>query len=392
MSHSNTSLTTRNYRLYPTKAQEKNLFLILNVCRAWYNMLLCERKYAYELEGRRVSKYDQLAQVKHYKKTFPQSKQVHSHVLQVATTDADKAFAAFFRRVKSGEKAGYPRFKGRNHFHSFGFKEHGNGFRLDGKRLKVSGAGKIRVRLHRPIPENGVIKTCRILHKAGQWYATFAMEVGQSLPLPETGNVIGIDVGISALITISNGEKVKNPNYYRTAQAKLRILQRALQRKVRGGKNRRKALRAVQRQQMHVANQRMDVLHKLSTQLIQENDGIVLEDLSIKNMVRNKHLSKSILDSGWGMFKPYLTYKAESAGREVRLVNPAYTSKCCSKCEQVFENFSLFTRWVECHCGLSLDRDPNAAINILKRSGWDAPVQDNVGVVIATRSVEATRL
>jgi putative transposase len=162
------SVTTRKYRLYPSKSQEKNLFLILNVARAWYNMCLGERKYAYELEGRSVSKYDQLGQVKCYKKTFPQAKQVHSHVLQVATADADKAFQAFFRRVKAGETPGYPRFKGRNRFHSFGFKEHENGFRLDGKRLKVFGAGRIRVRVHRPLPENGVIKTCRILHVAGQ--------------------------------------------------------------------------------------------------------------------------------------------------------------------------------------------------------------------------------
>jgi putative transposase len=385
------SLTTRKYRLYPTKSQERNLFLILNVARAWYNMLLCERKYAYELEGRSVTKYDQLAQIKFYKQTFPQAKQVHSHVLQVATVDADKAFAAFFQRVRNGETPGYPRFKGRNHFHSFGFKEYGNGFRLEGKRLKISGAGKISVRLHRPIPQNGIIKTARIVYKAGQWYVAFSIDVGKTFPLPETGNFVGIDVGINSLTTTSTGKKSENPKYYRTAQVKLRVLQRALQRKTKGGKNRRKALIRVQRQHLHIANQRMDVLHKLSTELVLENDGIALEDLSVRNMVRNKHLSKSILDSGWGIFKQYLTYKAVSAGREIRLVNPAYTSKCCSNCGQTFENFSLSTRWVMCDCGLSLDRDHNAAINILKRAGWDASVQGNVGVK-AKRSVEATSL
>jgi putative transposase len=185
-------------------------------------------------------------------------------------------------------------------------------------------------------------------------------------------------VGISALLTTSEGEKVENPKHYRAAQRKLRVVQRALSRKKKGGQNRRKALQTVQRQQMHTANQRRDVLHKLTTTLIQTCDGVALEDLSIRNMVRNHHLSKSILDSGWGMFKQYLTYKAASAGREICLVNPAYTSKCCSNCGRVFQDFDLSTRWVDCACSLSLDRDHNAALNILKRAGWDAPAIANV--------------
>lgn len=122
-----------------------------------------------------------------------------------------KAFDAFFRRVKSGEKAGYPRFKGRNWFKSFGFAEHGNGFRLDGNRLKVFGAGRIPVRMHRPIPDNGTIKTCRIKYQAGQWFVSFAVEVPDTSELPKTGRFIGLDMGISALITTSEGEKVENP-------------------------------------------------------------------------------------------------------------------------------------------------------------------------------------
>lgn len=385
------AITTRTYRLYPTQAQERNLFLILNVARAWYNMCIGERKVAYEIEGRSVGKYDQLAQVKFYKRTFPQAKQVHSHVLQAVCDTVDKAFAAFFRRVKTGETPGYPRFKGRNRFRSLGFKEYGNGFRLAGRRLKVSGAGRIRVRLHRPLPENGTIKTGRITHDAGQWHIVLAIEVSQPPLLPATGNAIGVDVGISALATFSTGEKIPNPNFYRHAQMRLRVLQRALQRKKKGGRNRRKALLALQRQHMHVANQRKDVLHKLSTRLVLENDCIALEDLRISNMVRNHNLSKSILDSGWGTFGQLLAYKAASAGRRVMFVNPAYTSKCCSNCGAVFEQFSLSTRWVECVCGLSLHRDHNAAINILKRSGWDAPVLHNVGGH-AVRAAEATGL
>jgi putative transposase len=383
-------LKSYKYRLYPRPAQEKNLFKILACVRHFYNMCLSERKWAYELEGRSVSKNDQLQQVKHYKATFPQARQVHSHVLQVAAADIDKAFQAFFRRIKAREIAGYPRYKGRNRFNSFGFKEHGNGFRLDGNRLKVFGAGRIPVRMHRPILDNGTIKTCRIKYQAGQWFVTFAVEVPDASERPKTGRFIGLDMGISALITTSEGEKVDNPNYYRAGQVKLRVLSRALARKKRGGKNRRKALRRVQRQHMHVGNQRSDYLHKLSTELVRTCDGIALEDLATRNMVRNPHLSKSILDSGWGIFKQYLTYKAASAGREIRFVDPAYTSQTCPQCGKV-EKIRLEVRWVDCPCGLSLDRDHRAAINILIKAGWDTPLQLNVGDC-AVRVVEAAGL
>jgi putative transposase len=234
----------------------------------------------------------------------------------------------------------------------------------------------VAVRWHRPL--EGDIKTVRIVHKAGCWSACFACEVPDSSLLPATGQIIGIDVGISALVTTNDGEKVENPNYYRAAQKKLRVLQRRLARAQRGSNNRRKALLTVQRQQEHVANQRRDYLHKLSTTLMQTYDAIALEDLRITNMVKNHHLSKSILDSGWSAFRQYLTYKAANAGTQIAFVDPAYTSKTCSNCGALFQNFSLSTRWVECDCGLSLDRDQNAAINILKRSGWDTPVPENV--------------
>jgi len=155
-------------------------------------------------------------------------------------------------------------------------------------------------------------------------------------------------------------------------------LQRKLARAHKGSKNRRKALLRVQRQQEHVANQRGDVLHKLSTSLVQAYDLIAVESLRIKNMVKNRHLSKSILDSGWSTFRQFLTYKAVSAGREVIAVNPAYTSKCCSNCGVLFQDFDLSTRWVDCACGLSLDRDHNAAINILAKAGWDTSANANV--------------
>ena len=361
------AIRTFQYRLYPTQSQKKALQLQLDVSRHVYNMALEERKLAWELEEKSVGKREGYLLAKQYKKTFPQSKTVHSHVLQVAIEDLDKAYQSFFRRVKAGEEPGYPRFKSCKRWHSIGFKQYGNGFKVDGRRLKVSGVGRIKVRWHRPY--QGEIKTCRIVRKAGRWYVSLLCEVPEPVPLPKTGCVVGIDMGINALITTSEGEQIHNPRWYREAQSELRRKQRRLQRAQKGSNQRKKKLLDVQRQHEHVKNQRKDFFDKLVYDLVQTYDVIVIEDLKIKNMVKNRHLSKSILDAGWGYFKQRLIDKAADAGRKVVLVDPAYTSKTCSNCGAIFEGLTLAHRWVECKCGLSLDRDHNAALNVLKRAG-----------------------
>lgn len=389
MHDSNSGIRVFKYRLYPGKAQEKNLLHVLNCARNLYNMALAERKYAFQLEGRKVTLADTEQLAKRYRATFPYAQQMFSQTAQSVVKQVDLAYQAFFRQVKAGEKPGYPRFKSRNRFNSFEFKQYGVGAKIDGRRLKLYGIGRVPVRWHRPV--EGTIKTVHILRRAGQWYVCFTCEVPNRQPLPKAGCVVGLDMGISAFITTSAGEKVDNPNFYRTGQKRLRVLQRRLARTQRGGKNRRKKLLAVQRQCEYIVNQRQDFLSKLAYTLVQQYDGIALEDLRITNMTRNKHLSKSILDSGWSMFRQFLTYKAESAGRVVALVDPAYTSKTCSCCGAVFEHLTLSDRWVNCECGLSMDRDHNAAINILKRTGWDTPVGRNVGAVQTMRAQEATR-
>jgi putative transposase len=188
-------------------------------------------------------------------------------------------------------------------------------------------------------------------------------------PLEATEREIGIDVGLASLITTSEGEKAAHPRFYRTAQRQLRIAQRRVARRKKGSKNRRKAVVILQRQHEQISNQRKDYLNKLAHNLTTRYDRIALEDLRITNMVRNPHLAKSILDAGWGYLVQRLTYKAASAGRVVVLVDPRYTSKTCSQCGHIFESLSLADRWIDCACGLSLDRDHNAAINILKRAG-----------------------
>jgi putative transposase len=188
------------------------------------------------------------------------------------------------------------------------------------------------------------------------------------MPLEPTGRDIGLDVGLSALITTSNGEKVKHPRFYRHGQRRLKVAQRMVARRKKGSKNRRKAVVMLQVQYERIRNQRKDYLNKLAHRLVSLYDLIALEDLTITRMVHG-NLAKSILDAGWGYLIQQLTYKAASAGRVVVLVDPRYTSKTCSCCGSIFEGLTLKDRWVTCACGLSLDRDHNAALNILSRGG-----------------------
>ncbi len=205
-------LKTFKYRLYPSRHQIRLLEQTLETCRQWYNTCLAERKDTWEKEKRSIGKFEQLAKVKDFRREHPFAAQVHSHILQVTTTDLDKAFQHFFRRVKAGEQPGYPRFKGHGRFSSFGLKELGNGFKLDGRRLRVSGIGRLAVRWHRPL--EGEIKTLRVVRHADRWYACFACEV-EPQPLPSTNAEVGLDVGLHRLITTSGGEKIENPRWYR---------------------------------------------------------------------------------------------------------------------------------------------------------------------------------
>jgi putative transposase len=362
-------LKTFKYRLYPSRNQIRLLEQTLETCRRWYNICLAERKDVWEKEHHSIGKYAQLAKAKEYRRANPFAAQVHSHILQVTTADLDKAFQAFFRRVKAGEQPGYPRFKGQGRFSSFGLKELGNGFKLDGRRLRVSSIGRLAVRWHRPI--EGTIKTLRVVRQSDGWYACFACEV-EPQPLPATHAEVGLDVGLHRLLTTSDGAQVENPRWYRNEQKRLRVLQRRMSRRIMFGRNWSKAVQAVQRQHQRIANRRKDFLNKLVNDLVSRYDRIALEDLHISNLVRNHHLSKSILDAGWSYFRQQLVSKAEYAGKLVVVVPPAYTSKTCSQCGHRFESLTLAERWVHCDCGLSLDRDHNAALNLLAlgRSAW----------------------
>ena len=360
-------MRTFRYRLYPSKSQARRLASTVETCRRLYNDCLHERKTAYETERRSVTRTEQLRRVKVAKATNPYASGVHSHILQVAVTDLDRAFAAFFRRVKAGETPGYPRFKGRDRFDSFGLKEYGNGRKIDGRRLKLSGIGRVAVRWHRPL--DGEPKMVRVSRRPDGWYASIVCEA-PAHPLEPTGRAVGLDVGIAQLLTTSDGEQIPHPGWYRDAQRDLRVIQRRVARRKRGGANRRKAVRRLRVQHQRIADRRSDFLAKLAHDLVARYDLIAVEGLRIPNMVKNRHLAKSILDAGWGDFLARLRAKAEEAARTVVEVDPAYTSQTCSACGERFADpIPLSQRWVTHGCGLSLDRDENAARNILHRAG-----------------------
>jgi putative transposase len=300
-------LKAYRYRLYPSTPQRRLLESTLETARRWYNDCLAQRKAAYELVGWSVPYAYQRHQVKTRKAESPFAAGVHSHVLQLVCTDLERAFQAFFRRVKAGQKPGYPRFKGRNRCSSFGFKEYANGFKIDGRRLQVSGIGRIGVRWHRELPSQP--KTLRLVRQAGDWFAVLVCET-EPATLESTGQEVGIDVGIHALIATSDGYGEPHPGWYRVSQRNLRVAQRRVARRKQGGSNRRRAVRALQRVTAHTQAQRQDFLNKLAAGLVKRYDWIAIEDLRIQNLVRNPHLAKSILDSAWGYLHCRLSRKA----------------------------------------------------------------------------------
>jgi putative transposase len=369
------------FRLYPNQEQEHKLFWTLSRCRELYNAALSERRDSYKYTGKGVSYYEQKRDLIEIKQIREEYQDIASHVLQDVLTRLEKAMQNFFRRVKNGEKPGYPRFQGRNRYDSFCYPD-GAGWKLDGTTLHLSKIGMIKVKLHREV--EGKIKTTTIKHESGHWYAVFSCEVADAEKLPVSYEDVGIDLGVTHLATMSNGETIDHPRHYRKAEKQLARRQQALSRKKRGSHRREKARKLVAKAHRKIANQRKDFLHKASRQLVNRYQVMVFEDLQTANITKapkprcdedgkylpngasaKAGLNKSILDAGWGMLVAMTSYKAANAGRDVRKVNPRSTSQICSGCGTVRKK-ELSERWHSCDCGCELDRDHNAAINILR--------------------------
>ncbi len=353
---------TYKEKLRPTPEQERALDVVLWRCRTLYNVALEQRKTAWERCHVSVKRYAQEAELKDIREEFPEYAALHSHVLQDVLARLDKAYQAFFERIQRGEKPGFPRFQGRNRWHSFTYKEFGNGARLDNGYLVLSKIGRINVHWSRPI--KGTIKMVTISKEADGWYCCFSCAEVPIQPLAPTNQETGIDLGLEAFATLADGSRMENPRYYRKAERELKKAQRRVSRGKKGSKRRRKAVQILARKHQKIRRQRTDFHHKTALQLLRQYNTIYHEDLQTANMVKNHHLAKSISDAGWSAFLTILSNKAACAGRSVVAVPPAYTSQACSGCGAMVSK-GLSVRWHECpDCSTSLYRDHNAAKNI----------------------------
>jgi putative transposase len=377
-----TTRKTYKYRLLPTPEQEQVLETVLWRCRALYNAALEQRKTWWERgQGVGATYYQQKAELPDLKGACPEFAEVHAHVLQDVILRVERAFQAFFRRIKAGETPGYPRFQGPARYHSFTFPEYGNGTVLDGRLLSLSKIGRIAVRLHRPL--HGTPKTVTLSKEADGWYVCIScVEVPIQL-LTDTGRETGIDMGLRVFLLTADGQVVDNPRHQRRAQRYLAKCQRRVSRRTRASHRRRKAIAVLAKAHQHVKRQRADFHHKTALALVRQYDTIYHEDLQIANLARRPApqsdgtggfrpngasrkagLNKSIHDAGWAYFLGILSFKAACAGRRVIAVPAPYTSQDCNRCgERVPKALSMRTHVCPA-CGLVLDRDLNAALNI----------------------------
>lgn len=367
-----TQIITRTIkaRLYPTKLQVEKLNSWLSLCCELYNAGLQERRDAYKLNRVSISYPHQNKQLTEIKQIRTEMKEVNSQVLQDPLRRLDKAFKAFFRRIKSGQKTGYPRFKSWKRYRSFSVSHHR--YKIKGNKFNLSRLGEMKIRGLQQI--EGKLKTATIKRSLGKWYVTIAVEC-ESQPLPKSGNEIGLDVGITSFAVMSDGKVFNNPRYFEGLQKKLRTAQRKVARRKKGSNRRRKAVLSLRKIYGKIYNQRLDFHHKLSRVIVNENGLIAIEDLNILGLSKGM-LAKQVNDVGWGSFFNKLEYKAESADRKLIKVNPAGTSQTCICGESVPK--TLAVRVHKCDsCGIVCDRDLMSARVILERAKT-LPSYDNV--------------
>ncbi|WP_030691748.1 RNA-guided endonuclease TnpB family protein [Streptomyces globisporus] len=387
------------FLMRPTMGQRATLTAMLRDHCSLYNGALQERRDAYRHVSKTSVTYGQQSvQLKEIRAFDPERQGCWSFSSQQATLRRlDKAFAAFFRRVKAGETPGYPRFRGVNWFDTVDFPKDGDGCRWDSTphdpvtRVRFQGVGHVKVNQHRPVV--GKVKTVSVKHEGKHWYVVLTAEQAQPEPLPLSGSVVGIDLGIANFLTTSHGRFVPNPRHGRKAVAKLETAQQALarfprvRRDKRTGKHRR-AVECVAGLHRKAHRQRLDHAHKTAHDLVREHDFIAYEDLKIRNMSKapkpepdpgtpgsflpngataKAGLNRSINDAGWGVFLTILRAKAESAGREVIAVDPRNTSRTCPECGHVAKENRPTQEKFHCQsCGHRAHADTVGALNVLR--------------------------
>ncbi|MEU6407323.1 transposase [Microbispora sp. NPDC046933] len=376
------------FLLRPTRKQAAALATCLEDHRQLYNAALDHRRTAYRKAGVTVRYGDQSGELKDFRADDPAGQGRWSFSSQQATLRRlDKAFAAFFKRVREGRAPGFPRFKGRGWFDTVEWPKDGDGCRWDSQPehptatfVRLQGIGHVRVHRHRPA--RGRVKTISVKREGNHWFVILSCDDVPARTLPATGAAVGIDMGVASLVTTSDGDPLANPRHLKASAGRLASAQRDLARKKRGSKRRHKAVVRVAALHARVRRQRLDGAHKAALALVRAYDVIVHEDLRIANMTRSASgtieapgrnvaaksgLNRSILDAGWGVFLRVLAHKAESAGRELIAVNPANTSRACARCAHVAKENRVTQAMFCCMaCGHSAHADVNAAINILR--------------------------
>jgi putative transposase len=359
------TILTYQYILTPSKTKVKKLSCILENQRQLYNAALQERIECYQKTGKSISLYDQQKSLTQLREDAEFS-DIPANIQRWTLKKVDESFKSFFRRLsKSKTKSGFPRFRGLSGWKSFGFNEF-SGIRLLGNKLAIKGVGKIKLRMHRPLPECE-IKSCTFTYTIKGWKIGLQISITDKVKV-EICSAIGVDLGIKDLITLSTGEKISNIHTTKEYADILRRQQRKLSRCRPNSKRRIKVKKVVTRIYHKIGNIRDTYLHQISSQLVNQYDFIAMEDLQISNIVKNHHLAKSIQDVSWGKLTAMMVYKAERAGKYVVLVDPKYTSQTCSRCGHR-QKLSLNERIYSCNnCGLVMDRDHNGALNILDKA------------------------
>lgn len=371
------------YRIYPSSSQITNLENQFSMCRHLYNWSLKERVDTYENENKVLSYYDQANQLPSLKQEKPWFKGVNAQALQDVLKRLDKAFKSFFRRVKVGDTPGFPKFKKKGQWTSLtlpqDIKTPSNGV------VYVPKVGDVKIEYHREIPSTAKIKTLTISKEGNKWFACFSVEDNLlDVELKPVQTVVGIDLGLIDFYYGSDGSQATAPRFFRKKESQLKKLQRRLAKLEKRTPKYFSLLSALQKMHFKIRCQRQDFFHKTANELLQRSDAVVVENLSIKNMVKRPKpkpdgngsflpngacaksgLNKSICDVGWHGFVLILKAKAQALGKRVIEVNPRYTSQACSQCGVIVHK-SLSTRTHYCHsCGFASHRDHNAALNIL---------------------------
>lgn len=383
LTYNNIMRTAYLYRLRLTTAQETTIDEWLELCRRQYNYRLAERFNWYE-QNRcdidacplichlpelrdRPDFYSQKRDVVNSKKLFPEYKDLPSHSLQDVIARVEKTFDRWLKGDCNGKRSGKPRFKGQGRFRSIAFPDPVKPEHIDGRFIQLPKIGKLKLILHRPLPDGFKVKTAAIIKKVDGYYITLSLQ-DSSVPVlspdtPEMNNTIGIDLGLKSFFSDDSGVEVAIPTHYRKSERQLKRLQRSLSRKKKGSNRRRKAIKRVGKAHLKVSNTRKDFHYKTAKKLLSQGKHVAHEKLNIKGIARTR-LAKSTHDAGWGQFLQILSIKAERAGLLTIAVNPNGTSQNCSGCGMKVHK-TLSDRLHVCpECGLTLDRDHNAAINI----------------------------